>query len=62
MILTRKTRNIQSKKFEDEEVEALLNQDSSQTQEKLAESLNVDQSMISRMVLKAIGMIQKQEN
>jgi len=62
VILTRKTRNIQSKKFEDEEVEALLNQDSSQTQEKLAESLNVDQSMISRMVLKAIGMIQKQEN
>jgi len=62
VILTWKTRNIQSKKFEDEEVEALLNQDSSQTQEKLAESLNVDQSMISRMVLKAIGMIQKQEN
>jgi len=39
-------------------VEALLDQDPSQTQE-LAESLNVDRSTISRR-LKAIGMIQKQ--
>ncbi|KAG5339255.1 ANR17 protein, partial [Acromyrmex charruanus] len=34
----------QSKKFEDEEVVALLDQDPSQTQEELAESLNVDRS------------------
>ena len=30
---------------ENEEVKALLNQDPNQTQEELAESLNVDQSM-----------------
>ena len=41
-------------------MEALLDQDPSQTQE-LAESLNVDRSTISRR-LKAIGMIQKQRN
>ena len=35
----------QSKKFEDEE--ALLEQNSNQTQEKLAKSLNVDRSTIS---------------
>ncbi|KAG5318989.1 MOS1T transposase, partial [Pseudoatta argentina] len=45
----------QPKKFEDEEVEALLDQDQSQTQEELAESLNVDRLTISRR-LKAIGM------
>ena len=33
----------QPKKFEDEKVEALFDQEPSQTQEKLAESLNVDQ-------------------
>jgi len=36
----------QPKKFE-EEVEALLDQDPSQTQEELAESLNVDQCLIN---------------
>ena len=42
-----KIRYIQSKKFEDEEVEALLDQVPSQTQKELAE-LNVDRSTISR--------------
>lgn len=56
-----KKRPGQPKKFEDEEMEALLDQDPSQTQEELVESLNVDQSMISRR-LKAIEMIQKQGN
>ena len=42
VILTWKTRNVQPKKFEDEEVEALLDQDPSQTQEELTESSNVD--------------------
>ncbi|XP_018404587.1 PREDICTED: tyrosine-protein kinase receptor torso-like [Cyphomyrmex costatus] len=55
-----KERPGQSKKFEDKEVEALLDEDPSQTQE-LAKSLNVDRSTIFRR-LKAIGMIQKQEN
>ncbi|KAG5316951.1 MOS1T transposase, partial [Pseudoatta argentina] len=58
-----KKRSGQPKKFEDEEVEALLevDQDPSQTQEELAKSLNVDRSTISKH-LKAIGMIQKQGN
>jgi len=56
-----KERPGQPKKFEDEKVEALLDQDPSQTQEELAESLNVDRSTISRR-LKVIGMIQKQGN
>jgi len=37
-----KERPGQPKTFEDEEVEVLLDQDPSQTQEELAESLNVD--------------------
>jgi [histone H3]-lysine36 N-dimethyltransferase SETMAR len=56
-----KERPGQPKKFGDEELEALLDQDPSQTQEELAESLIVDRSTISRR-LKAIGMIQKQGN
>ena len=38
-----KPRSEQSKKFEDKELEALLEEDQSQTQEKLAESLGVTQ-------------------
>lgn len=49
------------KKFEDEELEALLSEDSCQTQEELAESLGVDQATISRR-LKALGFIQKVGN
>lgn len=51
----------QPKKFEDLELEALLDEDSCQTQEELAESLGVDRSTISRR-LKALGFIQKQGN
>ena len=56
-----KERSGQPKKFEDEKMEALLDQDLNQTQEEFVESLNVDQSTISRR-LKAIEMIQKQRN
>ncbi|GFW53182.1 mariner Mos1 transposase [Trichonephila clavipes] len=44
------------KKFEDAELQALLDEDDGQTQEHLAEQLNVDQSTISRR-LKAMGKI-----
>jgi len=57
----RKDKEGQPKKFEDEKVEALLDQDPSQTQEELAESLNVNRSTISRR-LKAIRIFQKQGN
>ena len=40
----------QPKKFENEKVKALFGQDPSQTQEELAESLNVDRSTISKDV------------
>ena len=46
--------------FEDTELEALLDQDSCQTQEEFAETLGVTQQAIK--TLKAIGMVQKQEN
>jgi len=49
------------KKFEDKELEALLEEDQSQTQEELAESVGVTQQAIS-VRLRAMGMIQKQEN
>ena len=48
----------QLKKFEDEELEALLDEDCCQTQEELAESLGVTQAAISKR-LKAAGYIQK---
>lgn len=48
-------------KFEDADLEALLDQDSCQTEEQLAESLGVTQQAISHR-LKALGMIQKQGN
>ena len=51
----------QPKKFEDEELEALLDEDCCQTQEELAESLEVTQAAISKR-LKAAGYIQKQGN
>jgi len=50
----------QPKKFEDKELEALLEEDQSQTQEELAESLRVTQQAVSvRLVMR---MIQKQRN
>ena len=49
----------QPKKFEDEELDALLDEDYCQTQEELAESLGVTQAAISKR-LKAAGYIQKQ--
>ena len=51
----------QPKKFEDEELEALLNEDCCQTQKELAESLGVIQAAISKRS-KAAGNIQKQGN
>ena len=51
----------QPKKFEDEKVEAILDEDCYPTQEKLAESLGVTQAAISKR-LKAAGYIQKQGN
>ena len=51
----------QSKKFEDEELVALLDEDCCQTQKELAESLGVTQAAISKR-LKAAANIQKQGN
>ena len=48
-------------KFEDAELEALLDQDSCQTEEQLVESLEVTQQAISHR-LKTIDMVQKQGN
>ncbi|UYV70850.1 SETMAR [Cordylochernes scorpioides] len=48
-------------KFEDAELEALLDEDSSQTQEELAETLGVTQQAISNR-LKVMDMVQKQGN
>ncbi|GFX22100.1 mariner Mos1 transposase [Trichonephila clavipes] len=47
-----------SKKFEDSELQALLDEDDDKTQEHLAEQLNADQSTVSRR-LKAMGKIIK---
>ncbi|EGI65401.1 Mariner Mos1 transposase, partial [Acromyrmex echinatior] len=49
------------KVFEDEELEALLDQDLCQNQEELARSLGVAQQAILKR-LKVMGMIQKQGN
>ena len=47
------------KKFEDEELEALLHEDSCHLQGDLVESLGVDYKTVLKC-LKALGMIQKQ--
>lgn len=54
-----KERSGQPKKFEDAELEALLEEDPCQTRKELAELLGVTQQSISKR-LKALGMIQKQ--
>jgi transposase len=59
--LENKDRPGQPKKFEDADLEALLDEDSCQTQEELAESLGVDRSTIAKR-LHNLGMIQKQGN
>ena len=51
----------QPKKFEDEKLKALLDEDCCQTQEELAESLGVTQEVISKR-LNTAGYIQKQGN
>ena len=51
----------QPKKFKDEELKALLDEDCCQKQEELAESLGVTQATISKR-LKAAAYIQKQGN
>ena len=53
-----KERSGQPKKFEDEELEELLDQDSCQTQSELAESLGVTQAAVSKR-LNSLGFIQK---
>jgi len=53
-----KPRSGQPKKFEDKELEGLLEEDQSQTQEELAESLEITQQAVS-VRLRAMGMIQK---
>lgn len=56
-----KERPGQVKKVEDEELQTLLDEDSCQTQEELAESLGVTQQVISKR-FKALGYIQKVGN
>ena len=54
-----KPRSGQPKKFEDKELQALLEENQSQTQEELAESLGVIQQAVS---VRLRAMIQKQGN
>ena len=49
----------QPKKFEDAELEAILEEDLCQIQEELADALGVDHSIVSKR-LKAMRMISKQ--
>jgi len=56
-----KPRSGQPKKFEDKELEALLEEDQSQTQEELAESLRVTQQAIS-VTIESHGNDSKQGN
>lgn len=56
-----KERSRQPKKFEDEQLEDLLEQGSTQTQQQLAETLNVDRSTVAKR-LKELGMVQKLGN
>lgn len=53
-----KERSGQPKKFENEDLKALLDEDSCRTQSELSELLGVDQTTISKR-LKSMGMIQK---
>jgi len=61
MILTWKTKRMENQKFEDEELEALLDEDPCQTQKELELSLGVTQQAISKC-LQATRNIQKQGN
>jgi len=56
-----KERPSQPKKFEDEELKALLDEDQCQTLKELAEALNVTEMAVSKR-LKSMGMVQKQGN
>ena len=56
-----KERSGAPEKFEDEELEALLDEDSCQTLGELAESLGADHTTLSER-MKALRMIQKQES
>ena len=56
-----KERSGRPKVYEDAELEALLNEDSCQTQKELALTLGATQQAISHR-LKSLGMIQKQGN
>ena len=56
-----KERSGQPKKFEDQELESLLDEDPCQTLQDLAESLEVNFSTVSKR-LRVMGMIQKQGN
>ncbi|EFN81552.1 Histone-lysine N-methyltransferase SETMAR, partial [Harpegnathos saltator] len=56
-----KERSGRPKVYEDTELEALLEEDSCQTQEELALTLEVTQQAISHR-LKSLGMIKKQGN
>jgi len=56
-----KERSGRPKVYEDAELEALLDEDSYQTQKELALTLGITQQTISYR-LKSLGMIQKQEN
>ena len=56
-----KKRSGRSKVYEDAELEALLDEDSCQTQKELALTLGVTRQTISYR-LKSLGMIQKQGN
>lgn len=57
--LKNKERGKPPKKFEDAELQALLDQDSTQTERQLAEALNVTRACVSRR-LHALGKIQKE--
>jgi histone-lysine N-methyltransferase SETMAR len=57
--LDNKERGKPPKKFEDSELQSLLDEDDAQSQEQLAEELNVDQATISRR-LQALGKIRKE--
>ena len=60
MIFILKIKNVwRIKKFKDKELEALFDENSCQSQVELTESLEVDDTTVSKC-LKALGMIQKQ--